>query len=413
VYVESDYVTVRRSWFRGCRVGVAGNYSDKLPSPDSTDYMAGLLDPEAIKKSASRITIEYCDYTQHPAFQDVVDVLSGYSAATFAAFDRETQMRLIWSRKDIYSGDVADNKLKYEMGIAARITADWTLHRNRIHDTVEGLSCHATSASVGLRITENLFERICDNAIEAEEHARDLWIERNVFIDNFEPFSWQPLRGTPWPGPVYFFRNVITNTPANKNLWASLFIYRGVFKIGAKSTYWKRIPHMRNFPENGIVVPPPGMIFAYNTVLWDAGRLITLQSNPATRIQNTRFQNNVFVTAFALSPVAKGDLGKGTFEFENNYVAPPVPGVPGPGPVVAGGPSTLFPVATALKLSPDTLAPLPGSPLTGAARPLKSRTGAPLPSELIERYSKSNDAGALQPGDTWYPLQTGPLASAD
>ncbi|WP_052362256.1 hypothetical protein [Geminisphaera colitermitum] len=413
VYSEADYVTIRRSWFRGCRVGVAGNYTDKLPTPEATSYITYRLDPDAAQKSASRITIEYCDYTQHPAFQDVVDVLAEHPAATLRSWDRKPKIALIWARKDIYSGDVADNRLKYEMGLAARIAADWVIHRNTIHDAMEGLSCHATSASTGLRVTENHFERICDNAIEAEEHARDLWIECNVFLDTFEPYSWQPLRGTPWPGPVYFLQNIAINTPFLQNLWTPIVgPTRSPFKIGAKPDHWRHIPHMKNFPADNIIVPPPGMIFAHNTVLWDSGRLITPQGDPATPIQNTKFQNNIFVTALASSRDAKKDLRPGVFQFENNYVAPSTRGAKGPGEIAAGSPATTLPDTAALKLSPATLTPLPGSPLIGAARPLTSPTpGVPLPDEITRKYSKFQDIGAIQPGDTWYPLKTGPLAA--
>lgn len=396
VYVEGDDVRISRCWFRGCRVGVGGNYSDKLP--ESGGYISYRLNPESIETSAARILIEYCDYSQHPAFQDVVDILEFVGPAKLQAMDRKSKFALIWARKDTYSGGVAFNELKYEMGLAARIGREWTIRRNAIRDSMEGLSCHATNASVGLRVVENIFERICDNGVEAEDHARDLWIEGNLFIDNFEPFSWQPLRGTPWPGPIYVIRNIFVNSEDFAGLWFPVTPVRGAFKIGAKPDQWKFIPHMQGFPEDQIEVPLPGLLIVNNTVSMKNCRLITPQGNPDTPIRNAQFINNVLITDVQLSRAAGRELKEGVFEFSHNAVSPAQPGLPGPGALAAGPEGLVFSRPEDLKLTPEWL-PLPDSPLIGRAKVLKNL-----------EIPQLSTIGARQPGDEAFPFSVGPLA---
>src|SRR5690606_23312765 len=142
-----------------------------------------------------------------PAYDDAIELLSDPEVRVAVARD----WLLYWPRKS--AGGLPSERFKYEIGIASRIGRDWIIRRNHIHDALEGLSCHAVWASEGLRVEENVFERLLDNAVETEDHAADMHVVRNVIMDVLEPFSFQPLRGPPWPGPVYIIQNIVINRP--------------------------------------------------------------------------------------------------------------------------------------------------------------------------------------------------------
>ncbi len=395
VYAEASHVTVRRCWFMGCRTGVAGNYQDQITTdPTGSDYFSMRLDPAQQQRAAAHVTIEYCDYSQTPAFDDLVEVMSNHALR----FARDTDRGVMWARKDPHG--LPDQRYTYEIGIAARIGRNWVVRRNHIHDTFEGLSCHATWASIGLLVEENLFERLLDNAVETEDHARDMTVRRNVVIDALEPFSFQPLRGEPWPGPARFEQNIIFNTPEYASLWLPPRPHlRGAFKIGIKTNTWERNPRLvGQKPPKEFLLTPPGIVFANNTVLFPGGRLIDPQGDENIPIRGIRFLNNILATDYLVSADPKKPrFHSGHFEFAGNAVAPATPGMPGPGPIPAEHQGRLFPTVASLGLTDDFRLSA-GSPLRGAARQFDG-----LPATLP-------DIGALQPGDTWYPLQVGPLA---
>lgn len=398
VYTEANHVTVRRSWFRGCRTGVAGNYQDRLTTdPTGTDYFSMRLDRTNQQRAAANVTIEYCDYSQYPAHHDAVEVMRSP-----LRHEAERDPMVMWARKD--NRGLPDQRYTYEIGIAARIGRDWTVRRSYVHDAFEGLSCHSVWASVGLRVEENIFERMIDNAVETEDHAADMTVQRNVIIDALEPFSFQPIRGEPWPGPVKFVQNIIINSPELIDVWLPPRPHpRGAFKLGIKTNTWERNPHLRGQERpREFHLAPPGFIIAHNTVLFPGGRLITTQGDIRAPIHGIKFFNNVLVTDYLTSrnPERPG-FYSGHFEFAGNAVAPARPGEPGPGEIPAENGGHMFPDVAALGLDKAILRPQPDSPLRGAAQPIADLT-LNLP-----------DLGALQPGDTWYPLQVGPLAPSE
>lgn len=397
VYTEANHVTIRRSWFVGCRTGVAGNYQDRLTTdPTGMDYFALRIDPEEQRRAAAHITIEYCDYSQFPAYDDAVEVMSSpLREAT------ESDPLIMWPRKD--PRGLPDQRYTYEIGIAARVGRNWTFRRNYIHDAFEGLSCHAIWASTDALIEENIFDRLLDNAIETEDHAAHMTVRRNVIIDALEPFSFQPIRGEPWPGPVHFVQNIIYNRPENIAVWLPARpIQRGAFKIGIKTNTWQRNPHLRGkeAPDE-FHLPSPGIIIAHNTLIFPGGRLITTQGNVHKPIHGIKFFNNVLVADYLVSrnPSRPG-FYSGHFEFAGNVVAPARPGEPGPGKIPTENGGRNFDDVEALKLD-NHFRPRSNSPLDGAALPRKD-----LKPELP-------DLGAIQPGDEWYPLQVGPLAESE
>lgn len=397
VYTESDHVTVRRCWFLGCRTGIAGNYQDRLTTdPTGTDYFSLRLSPAEQQRAAAHVTVEYCDFSQFPAYQDALEVLS----SAMMRRSVEADYFIYWARKD--PRGLPDERYTYEIGIAARIGRGWTIRHNQIHDSFEGLSCHATWASVGLSVEDNVFERLLDNAVETEDHAKAMMVRRNVVIDALEPFSFQPLRGPPWPGPAYFLQNIIFNTPERIDVWLPPRPHpRGAFKIGIKTNNWERNPGLRGQARpQEFQLSPPGIIFAYNTVLWTGGRLINPQGDPHVPIHGIKFYDNVLAADYLVSrdPDQPG-IYSGHFEFSGNAVAPATPGQPGPGQIPAEGGGHLFATAAALDLD-ESFRPRADSPLRGAAK------------AVTELSLELPNIGALQPGDNWYPPAVGPLAPA-
>jgi len=153
------------------------------------------------------------------------------------------------------------------------------------------------SAAKSLRIEGNKFERIVDNAIETENKAADVHISGNEIIDAFMPVSWQPLGGTPWPGPVYIHGNMITSTPAVTALWKSVDYPEAAFKIGAHDNNWKPFnKQMADVPRDSVSVPGNGFLVYNNTVSMPGARFLERTNGTASRkLLNFHFFNNVLL----------------------------------------------------------------------------------------------------------------------
>lgn len=400
VYVEANHVTVRRCWFQGCRAGVAGNYRDRLTTdPLGLDYMSLRHDPETRDRSASQITIEYCDFHQKPSFDDAVELMglldkSASEDEVYGAF---------WHRKAAEKG-LPNDHYKYEIGMVSRAASNWSLRQNYIHDAFDGLSCHAVSSSLGMRVEQNVFERLLDNGVESEDHAEDMHIFRNVFIDNFSPVSWQPIRGRPWAGPIYITENIMFNTPLYQDLWIDAgFTIRPILKIGVTQKSWKRVPHLLEDKRMEATVPGDGLVVAHNTAVFKGGRTLALIGGLGVDLQNVHIYNNAFVAAYLWDLRPERDLPPGHLDFRSNVVAPSFPGQPGPGSVVAGEKGRVLASSDALMIDQNF-------------RPIcdKTKEESPLCDTAIRGAGMGLDLpniGAIQPGATWYPLSVGPAAT--
>ncbi len=381
VYVVASNVTIRRCWFFGCRTGVVGNYVDSAAATMSgendleTKYASMRLNPESRANAAAEILVEYCDFTQFPAFEDCVDAIR----------DPAVGFRYAWIRKGEGPRGLLSNLFKYEIGFVARVARNWVLRRNNVHSVFDGLSSHAVSAAQNLIVEENRFEGMIDNAVETEDHAENVWIVRNEIVDAFMPVSYQPLRGQPWPGPIYCLQNIMVDSPEHRDLW-SADTSRVVFKI--YPFQWTRreaaLPHMAGQKDLPHYARGVGLIAAHNTVLL---RNTTI-STPRNRLENQRFVNNMFALD---RPGPKGVASR----YDNNVCAPATMGARGPTEIAAANGKL---VSVEELLLDGAFRPRPESPLANAAVPVPE-AGLDLP-----------NIGAQQPGDTWYPLKVGPLA---
>ncbi len=356
VYVRGGNVLVRNCTFLGCRTGVAGN-SDSFDENQRTND----------------VTVEYCSFSQFPTFDDVIEVVDrAQSLGELPAF-------YWWQRK---GGDQT-----YELGLVLKAGSRWIIRNNRVTDALDALSSWSVGSAKDLEISNNRFERLVDNGVETENNAANVRVFGNWFIDVFEPISWQPLGEPPWPGPVWFYRNVITTTLVGRALWPKLTWQPGCVKIRPKAG--------SSFPAT---VPGAGFLFFNNTVHFPAGDCFTLSSDPVSAPGNFHFINNAFA-ADTLSSVALPNVSG--MQFASNFVAPSSAGQPGPGRIFANASGRQFASFDALQFTDPAklnFAPKPGSPLlaAGIARP-------DLP-------GSSRDVGAISKGSPGTPPETGPRA---
>jgi hypothetical protein len=290
VYSKSGNFTVRNCWFIGCRWGVSG----KVDTYDDS-------------KSTNNVTVEYCDFSHFPTFDDAAE-----TAEQVAKLPQLEQKKIRyfywWQRKEF-----VDNT--YEDGMIARVGNHWKVWHNHIHDTVDGISNWGCDLSRNCDIGYNLFERLIDNAVEGKNHNQRMLIHDNYIRDVFEPFAWQPMGGIPWPS-MWMYRNVVVDTPKGRAYFDLLPHERGCFKLMAEHFNW--IPTaMKNVSKTEIDIPAPGF-FAYNNTIDFDGVLFTLGS-PDLSIRNVRLLNNALVSHNILAEGASL-MGPMNFFFGGNSV---------------------------------------------------------------------------------------------
>jgi hypothetical protein len=159
---------------------------------------------------------------------------------------------------------------------------------------LEALSMWGVDHSTNLQVYENRFERLIDNAIEAENRAVNLSFHHNEVIDVFEPFSWQPLRAVPWPGPIYIYENLVLTTPAVQGLWKKTGTVPGVWKLGASENNWQR-KDIKLDPHEPVRASGEGFLAFNNTVICPGSVAITRVQSPSRFFENFFLFNNVFV----------------------------------------------------------------------------------------------------------------------
>ncbi len=304
VLAMRHHVTVKDCTFIGCRFGVGG----RAQSPDES-------------RTTHHVTVDHCDYSNKPVFEDTMQVIKKYHNTPIA----KKHTYYWWHRKG-HNTDRTNIK-NDETGILGNVGSHWVLKNSNIHHAFEGLATWGVRWAKDLKITHNRFYKLVDNAIETEDHAADVTIAYNWIEDVFEPISWQPLGGTPWPGPVFIHDNVITQSESFGKIWQLVGHMPGAFKIGASGKNWAR-DHMgaTGFSDKNsliskrfVAVPGAGFVVYHNTVFMPQGNLLSLPHptyGPMAReLANFRFFNNLIVTN---QLYARDDWQGSLMEFDGN-----------------------------------------------------------------------------------------------
>ena len=300
VVTGGSNIAVRDSIFKGCRGGVWG--------------FGG----------ANAVFVENCLYDHAYTYNDVLDTVEKWGRTNI----QKKHFYYFWARKGV---NVDRDKMKnYETGIIGGVASNWHVRNNVVDDAFEGMSCWCVDWAKHFQVYGNSFRRIVDNAVETENHASDMRIFNNRFEDVFEPVSWQPLGGKPWPGPIYVYRNIVTCTPEFKKLADALNpgeFRPGVFKLGVAGRNWEHaamgaigVEQLAARVSKRFVMPPdPGFLVFNNTIVWPYGNLFTtpqpVYGRAARDYVNFRYFNNIFaVDRMHKRPDWKGSL----FEFYAN-----------------------------------------------------------------------------------------------
>ena len=358
VLTKSGQVVVRNATFLGCRFALWG-----------------------IKSRG--VFIENCLYTQNPVFLDYLDIL--------ARFRNQPEVKKFrrfyyWAHKGKHSN--LHSFKNYETGVMGGSITGGHIRNSIIDNTFEGNSCWCDAGLNQICIYGNRYSRIVDNAIECENHIRDIRIHDNLFEDIFEPISWQPLSGLPWPSKIRIYRNVVRDSDAFKirSTW-----HQGIFKIGASDGNWRHPhTHMQNVPDDYVEVP--GGFFAFNNTLLRPDFVGFTTPQPKRRqLRNFHFVNNIFHVG-ATDDQKRWNYPQMKFSHNAEIVTRPNAPVRG---ILAGDGGFETRDFSILKVPADGIGtPGAGSPLTGS--------GGAVPHEI----DFSEDIGAfphdgVSPGADW------------
>src|SRR5262249_53094868 len=127
------------------------------------------------------VIVQGCEFSQYPAWQDMLDVVAAAEALPQSGQDALPAF-FWWSRKG--------GERTSEIGLVTAGGLRWKILGNYVHDTIDGISFISVSWTDQCEIACNRFEKLIDNAIEAENHAQHLRAHHNFVRDVFEPFSY-------------------------------------------------------------------------------------------------------------------------------------------------------------------------------------------------------------------------------
>ncbi len=257
VWVRRGGVTVRNCRFLGCRTGVRGwDRAEKKPRFLSDD-----------------VRVEGCEFSEYPCYQDVMEVVA--EAERLSEAEQAALPKFFWWHRKA-------GPYSCEIGLVTAAGRRWIIRDNYIHDTLDGLSFMSLSWCEDTEVVGNRFERIFDNAVEAENHAQRLTVRNNTVVDTFEPFSYQPLNAEPWPGSIRIEHNTVGLTTEGAAFWSKPILRwkHGCFKIKVEQGFSR--------------IPGDGFRVAENLIYFPGGNLLSLGA-AALPIEGVTFENNMVI----------------------------------------------------------------------------------------------------------------------
>ena len=312
IYCRASNVTIKNCWFKGCRTAVRGaarsNHNDFIYS--------------------NNITVEHCDWSAFPAYDDAMELLAKCSDSNKSDFEfADTELAgyhlapyYWWQRKG------NEMSLSYEVGGFTNYMGEkWTIRYNHIHDCFDGISYRAmlrytvkvdgydkTIEARYIDIYGNVFENCIDNAIEVEDHGKDIYIHNNYFHNIPCAISIQPFNGTPWPTNIKIYKNVFFNTRDFNQFFNKATVTQGtpegqtvkIFKlmIEKKGNWQVGYPWMIDYPmtdgrPTAIDFEDEGIKIFNNTIINPSGGLLSGVGSGTwdTPYLNFHFLNNAVV----------------------------------------------------------------------------------------------------------------------
>ena len=291
VYIRSNNVVVKNVNFSGCRAGVVGG----------AKYTNDVFVTE-------NVTVSDCNYNQFPSFEEAEELIYNY-------YDNSTvnaNKFFWWQKKGVDANTNIYSWLDYEAGgLVGRMGRNWTIENNYIYSAFDGFSYYAftpytnsnTSREVpaeNIIIRNNRFEKCVDNSIELENHARNISIYKNEFIDNYMTISVQPMDGLPWPTNIYIYDNIITQNKYLSRMWLTKAKYASAWlKFGTSEDQWSWTnltgisKEDIDFTEGGST---DGINIFNNTVITPYGNFFENVGKQAMRYNGLKIQNNIFQT---------------------------------------------------------------------------------------------------------------------
>ncbi len=125
-------------------------WCEKLMVPRLPRRVSGRRESADPSVTSNRVTVEFCEYSQYPAYDDMIELLELRKEGRISVAPGKFPL-FWWSRK----GNGAGNNKTYETGICNLVGSDWIVRNNDIHDAFEGLSTWAIRWSKGLVVASN------------------------------------------------------------------------------------------------------------------------------------------------------------------------------------------------------------------------------------------------------------------
>ena len=257
VYVGDSEVTIQNVYFRGCRAGVAG----------AAKYTGD-------QDVSENVVIKNCDYTQYPTYEE-----GAWAVDKYYQDPKTIENKFFWwQKKGVSANNNIYEFMDYETGgFTSKMGHNWIIENNNIYSCFDGFSYVSFVARVdpddfgieipsnGVIIRNNIMKNCIDNAIELENHAYNVEIYNNKFIDNFMTISVQPLNGTPWPTNINIYDNLFTSTEAHGKLWLDRAKYSATWlKFGMNGDQWEWCDWIEEVDDGTYYVPAGGKKLNYN-----------------------------------------------------------------------------------------------------------------------------------------------------